>query len=72
MLIWKESIQNSRCYVEKHVLSGLLIRSILRGKICTSASANELTDQHDMFCFNHASAFYTSNNIMKNVDEYRI
>ena len=21
--------------------------------------SNELTDQHDMFCFNHASAFYT-------------
>ena len=27
------------------------------------------TDQQDMFCFNHKSAFYTSNNIMKNVDE---
>ena len=30
--------------------------------------SNELTDQQDMFCFNHASTFYTSNNIKKNVD----
>ena len=22
-----------------------------------------------MFCFNHASAFYTSNNIVKNIDK---
>ena len=29
----------------------------------------ELTDQQDMFCFNHASASYTSNNIVKNGDE---
>ena len=59
-------------------LVGLLNRSILRGKNCTSASvrvqfssaaSNELTDQQGMFCFNQASAFYTSNNIMKNVDE---
>ena len=26
---------------------------------------NEYVDQQDMFCFNHASAFYTSNNIVK-------
>ena len=25
-----------------------------------------------MFCFNHASAFYTNNNIMKNDDESQI
>ena len=25
-----------------------------------------------MFCFNHASAFYTNNKIVKNVDEYQI
>ena len=31
----------------------------------SSAKSNELTDQQDMFCFNHVSAFYTSNNIMK-------
>ena len=58
----------------KTCLVGLLIRSIFRGKNCTSASArvqffqrksNELTDQQDMFCYNHASAFYTSNNIVK-------
>ena len=56
---------------------GLLIRSIFLGKNCMSASvrvqffqrkSNELTDQQDMFCFNHASAFLTSNNIEKNAD----
>ena len=59
-------------------LVGLLIRSIFRGKIvralpgeCSFSceNSNELTDQQDMFCSNHASAFYTSNNIVKNVDE---
>ena len=34
-----------------------------------SEKSSELTDQQDMFCFNHASAFYTSNNIVKNVDK---
>ena len=29
---------------------------------------NELMDQQDMFCFNHTSASYTSNNIEENVD----
>ena len=53
----------------------LLICSILNGKICTSASArvlfcvsaksNELTEQQHMLCFNHASAFYMNNNIVK-------
>ena len=32
--------------------------------------SNELTDQQDMFCFNHASACYTINNIVKIVDEW--
>ena len=31
----------------------------------SSAKSNELTDQHDMICFNHASAFYKSKNIVK-------
>ena len=62
----------------KTCLVGVLIRSIFRGKNCTSVSArlqfsseksNELTYQQDMFCFKHASAFDTSNNILKNVDE---
>ena len=34
----------------------------------SSENSNELTDQQDMFRFTHASAFYTSNNIVKNVD----
>ena len=38
----------------------------------SSAKSNVLTDQHELFCFNHASAFYTSNNVMKNVDEQYI
>ena len=55
-------------------LVDLLTRSILRGKNCTSdsvwvqfsrAKSNELTDEQYVFCFNHTSAFYTSNNIMK-------
>ena len=60
----------------KTFLATVLIRSIFaREKLHErfSASAvfqrNELTQQQDMFCFNHASAFYTSNNIVKNVDE---
>ena len=31
----------------------------------SSAKSNELIDQHDMICFNHASAFYKSKNIVK-------
>ena len=30
----------------------------------SSKKSKKLTDQQDMFCFNHASAFYTSNNIV--------
>ena len=66
-------------FCSKTCLVGLLIRSIFRAKKCTSASArmqffsseksNELTDQQDMFCFNHVSAFYMSNKIEKNIDE---
>ena len=60
---------------------GLIIRSNAREKSHERFSANagfsqrnenELTDLHDMFCFNHASAFYTNNNIVKNVDKRRI
>ena len=35
----------------------------------TNLARKVLTEQQDMFCINHASAFCTSNNIMKNVDE---
>ena len=35
----------------------------------SSKKSNELIDQQDMFCFNHASAFCTSNDIDKNVDK---
>ena len=57
-------------------LVGLLIRSILRGKIaralrreCSFSSENmsELTDLQDMFCFNHACTFYTSDNIERDM-----
>ena len=49
----------------KTCFAGLLIRSIFRGKnaralhrvLFFSEKSNELTDQEDMFCFNHASAF---------------
>ena len=77
---------NWTCYLHmktcrKTCLVGLLNRSILSAKNCTSASdrgqvssvkSNESTGQQNMFCFNHTSAYYTSNNIVKNVDEYRI
>ena len=65
----------------KTCLVGLLNRLFIRGKNRTNASArvefsseksNELTDQQDMFCFNHASALYTSNNIEKNVNQLQI
>ena len=70
-----DGVSNHRldCLCRKTYLVGLLICSILRGKIArllqrecsfSSAQSNELTDQQDMFCFNHASAFYTST--MKN------
>ena len=58
----------------KTCLVGLLIRSIFRGKNCTSASARmqffqrkieRIYKQQDMFCLNHASAFYKSNNTVK-------
>ena len=59
-------------------LVGLLIRSIFRGKIaralqreCSFASekSKESSDQKAMFYFSHASAFYTRNNIVNNIDE---
>ena len=56
-----------RCLINcrKICLVGVLIRSILRGKMherfsasaLFSAKSNELTHQHDMICFNHASIF---------------
>ena len=58
----------------KTCLAGLLIRSILRGKlqercnasaVFSSVKSNKFADQQDMFCFNHTSAFHTNNNIMK-------
>ena len=59
----------------KTCLAGLLIRSIFRGgkfhrrvsanAVFSSEKSNELTDQQGMFCFNHSSAFYTSNNVVK-------
>ena len=55
----------------KTCVVGLLIRSILRGKIARALQREffqrkiELTDQQDMFYFNHSSAFYTSNSILK-------
>ena len=67
------------CDCSKTCFIGLLICSIFGGekiartfqweRIFFSKKSNELTDQQDMFCFNHASAFYMSNNIVKNVDE---
>ena len=58
----------------KTCLVGLLIRSIFAGKNAralqrecsiSSEKSNELADQQDMFCFNHASTFYTSNSTVK-------
>ena len=66
---------SSRVHLSSKIrLDGLSICSIFRGKNCTSTLArvqfsgenwNELTDQQDMFCFNHASTFYTSKDIVK-------
>ena len=36
--------------------------------VSSSEKSNELTDQQDMFRYNHTSTFYTGNNIDKNVD----
>ena len=58
----------------KTCLVGLSIRSTFAGQNAralqrkcsfSSEKSGNLTDQQDMFCFNHASAFYTSNNIEK-------
>ena len=55
----------------------MLIRSILLEKNCTSTYVRGQFFQNkierikrvtDMFCFNDAPSFYTSNNIMKNID----
>ena len=35
----------------------------------SSEKSYELTDQQDMFCFNHASAFYMSINIVKMISK---
>ena len=68
-------------FCSKTWLAGLLIRSIFLGKIALALQrecsfsrekSNELTDQQDMLCFNHASAFYTSNTIVKKVDQSQI
>ena len=64
-------------FCSKICLANLSIRSIFRGKFAralrckcsfSSEKSNELTDQQDVFCFNHASTFYTSNNMEKYVD----
>ena len=65
----------------KTCLVALLICRYYAGKIAlanqhgckfTNAKSYELIKQKDMFCFNHGSDFYTSNNIMKNVNEWQI
>ena len=56
------SVRDVRVFCSKTCLIALLIRSVLRRKYCTSASSvksNELTEQQDLFCFNHAFDFYT-------------
>ena len=47
---------------------GKIAQTLQRECSFSSEKSNELTDQQDMFCFNHASAFYTSNSAVKNVD----
>ena len=47
--------------------AGKIARALQRECSFSSTKSNELTDQQDIFCFNHASAFYTSNNNMNNV-----
>ena len=63
-------------FVVKYVLLVCLFLQFSAGKIAralqrecsfSTETSNELTDQQDMSCFNHASAFYTSNNIKKNM-----
>ena len=43
-------------------------RALQREGSFSSEKLNDLTDQKGTFWFNHTSAFYTSNNIVKNVD----
>ena len=50
--------------VEKKNMSCCSVNSFDFASNFSSAKSNELTEQ-DMFCFNHTSAFYTSNNSMK-------
>ena len=38
----------------------------------SNAKSNELTQKQDMFCSNHAFAFYTNNKNVKNIDEQPI
>ena len=64
--------------VVKHILlvcwfvwffAGKIARALQRECSFSSDKSSELTHQQDMFCFNHAFASYTSNNIVKNVDQ---
>ena len=52
------------------------VRRILHERFGASsafnAKSNELTEQQDMFCFNHVSAFYMSSNIVISVAEWQI
>ena len=75
--IYMSSCRRICVQIRKTCLASLLINSNSAGKITRSlqherrffqCNEKELTEQQDMFCFHHASAFYTSN-IMTTVDE---
>ena len=65
-------------HVVKHVFLPLLIHSNCMGKslqrecIFFQRDEIELTKQEEMYCFNRASAFYTSISIVKHIDEYQL
>ena len=76
-IFWKdmstEGLETCRKYVLLHCwfirfVAGKKSRALQHECSFSCAKSNELTEQ-DMFCFKHASAFYTNNTIVKNIYE---
>ena len=65
---WTNTIVNTMCFITLLIssnLPGKIARVLQRESSLSSAKSNESTEQQDLFCFNHAYAFYTSKNIVK-------
>ena len=48
---------------------GKIAQALQRECSFSSTKSNELTDQQDIFSFNHVSVFYMNKKIVKNIDD---